>query len=85
MILKLIFNTSKKANFKVKERIQQDMLRIPLRGFSKTLLFDENQVNLCNFSVKIGRNVNLPFYLQNSILNKISQFHLVNTLQFYFF
>uniref|UniRef100_A0A915Q6S8 Solute carrier family 12 member 6 n=1 Tax=Setaria digitata TaxID=48799 RepID=A0A915Q6S8_9BILA len=27
----------------VKERIRQDMLQVPLRGFGKTLLFDENQ------------------------------------------
>ncbi|VDK84015.1 unnamed protein product [Onchocerca ochengi] len=31
----------------VKERMQQDMLRVQLRGFSKTLLFDENQMDGC--------------------------------------
>uniref|UniRef100_A0A0R3RIZ0 AA_permease domain-containing protein n=1 Tax=Elaeophora elaphi TaxID=1147741 RepID=A0A0R3RIZ0_9BILA len=31
----------------VKENIQQGMLRVPLRGFGKTLLFDENQMDGC--------------------------------------
>ncbi|KAM3719126.1 Potassium/chloride cotransporter [Dirofilaria immitis] len=31
----------------VKERIRQDMLQVHLRGFSKTLLFDENQIDGC--------------------------------------
>ncbi|EJW81626.1 hypothetical protein WUBG_07463, partial [Wuchereria bancrofti] len=31
----------------VKERIQHEMLRVHLRGFGKTLLFDENQMDGC--------------------------------------
>lgn len=32
------------GSFQVKERIQRDMLQARLRGFGKTLLFNENQV-----------------------------------------